>query len=94
MILPGKRRRAGSGSPINKIRPKITFSLLPWKLPEYCLPTLCLLLKSISCMLFIYNFKDNLTCKISSAEMWVLISKHHLLHLWLMDCYESELINL
>lgn len=45
-------------------------------------------------MLFIYNFKDNLICKTSSAEMWVLISKHHLLCLWLMDCYESELINL
>ena len=26
--------------------------------------------------------------------MWVLIYKRHLLHLWLMDCYESELINL
>ena len=64
------------------------------KLPEYCLWSICLLLKSISCRLFIYNFKDNLICKTSSAEMWVLIYKHHLLHLWLMDCYESELINL
>lgn len=45
-------------------------------------------------MLFIYNFKDNLIYKTFSAETWVLISKHHLLHLWLMDCYESELINL
>lgn len=68
--------------------------LLDWKLPEYCLLNIRLLLKSIPRMLFIYNFKDNLTCKISSAEMWVLISKHHLLRLRLMDCYESELINL
>lgn len=64
------------------------------KLPEYSLWSICLLLKSISCRLFIYNFKDNLIYKTSSAEMWVLIYKHHLLHLWLMDCYESELINL
>lgn len=46
-------------------------------------------------VLFIYNLKDNLICKKSSfAEMRVLISEHHLLHLELMDCYESELINL
>lgn len=64
------------------------------KLPDYCLLNICLLLKSILRMLFIYNFKDNLICKTSSAEMWVLIYKHHLLHLWLMDCYESDLINL
>ena len=68
--------------------------LMNRKLPEYCLWSICLLLKSISCRLFIYNFKDNLICKTSSAEMWVLIYKHHLLHLWLMDCYESEPINL
>ena len=68
--------------------------LMNRKLPEYCLWSICLLLKSISCRLFIYNFKDNLICKTSSPEMWVLIYKHHLLHLWLMDCYESEPINL
>lgn len=46
-------------------------------------------------VLFIYNLKDNLICKKSSfAETRVLISEHHLLHLELMDCYESELINL
>ena len=57
------------------------------KLPECSWWSICLLLKSISCRLFIYNFKDNLIYKTSSAEMWVLIYKRHLLHLWLMDCY-------
>lgn len=75
----------------NKLLPKL---LLLAKQKASCVLNICLLLKSISRMLFIYNFKDNLICKTSSAEMWVLISKLHFLHLRLMDCYESELINL
>lgn len=92
MILPEQSRPGNEGLLARYCRNR--FCLQNGKLPEYCLLNICLLLKSIPRMLFIYNFKDNLICKTSSAEMWVLISKHHLLYLWLMYCYESELINL
>lgn len=58
----GREGRQGVEGLLTRYRQN-RFFLLNWKLPEYCLLNICLLLKSTSRMLFIYNFKDNVTCK-------------------------------